>query len=99
MNKKCKVCGEVLPLTKFKENKTMRSYYNSCKVCFDKEAAERYQRKKKERDKMNATFGFFLFSEKWFKNILSENYTIFCYLYYYSGVLDFYVRGNHNDTY
>jgi hypothetical protein len=48
---------------------------------------------------MNATFGFFLFSEKWFKNILSENYTIFCYLYYYSGVLDFYVRGNHNDTY
>ena len=64
MNKKCKVCGEVLLINKFKENKTMRSYYNSCKVCFDKEATDRYQRKKAERDKMNKTFGFFLFSEK-----------------------------------
>ena len=64
MKKKCRVCGEVLPLKMFKENKTMRSYYNSCKACFDKEASDRYQRKKAERDKMNETFGFFLFSEK-----------------------------------
>jgi hypothetical protein len=64
MKKKCKVCGEVLPLTDFKQNKTMKNYYNSCKICFDREAADRYQRKKAERDKMNEVFGFFLFSDK-----------------------------------
>jgi len=32
--------------------------------------------------------------------MLSEKYyTIFCYRYYYSGVLDFYVRGNRNNVF